>query len=422
VQALLDAQAAELEARTPAQEEAAQAAQAAAEEAMSSASPQEAVARSVRLALSRALLLMLLEHALPHLQGGAGAEALARFTEANRPRTDSSAAAVECLLAAWAPLSVHSESEGSVPPPARHVLEAFAAEEEARARAPGATAALLATLRMPVNSTRPMDALLPLAQLLLSVGTLRRAAAGGAVAAVVAAMQVCRADDNVQACGCCALAFLACFGSAVRSADTQAAVAAVRRAQTVHPGMSHVSVSAAAALKCLAPAAAAAADAAMAALLAEEEAEATARRGKGGATAAARNANAKAKGKKKRGSTGKGGRGGSAAPRVAPSDEEEEDAAAASVPATATVASIQAALPQLSLASAAPLAAAAADEAHEDDELCVCCLDAPRDTPLPCCASAHAPVLCAPCAVQLCARERPACPLCRAPVHADALS
>jgi hypothetical protein len=56
------------------------------------------------------------------------------------------------------------------------------------------------------------------------------------------------------------------------------------------------------------------------------------------------------------------------------------------------------------------------DDDDDDDALCVCCLDAARDTPLPGCAAAHAPVLCAPCAVAVCARAGPTCPLCRAPV------
>jgi hypothetical protein len=76
-------------------------------------------------------------------------------------------------------------------------------------------------------------------------------------------------------------------------------------------------------------------------------------------------------------------------------------------------------------ASAAPLAPAAAppphatsggDAPHEDDELCVVCLDAPRDTPLAGCAAVHAPVLCAACVARLLAGAAPACPLCRAPV------
>ena len=60
---------------------------------------------------------------------------------------------------------------------------------------------------------------------------------------------------------------------------------------------------------------------------------------------------------------------------------------------------------------------AAADEAHEDDHLCVVCLDGPRDASLPGCAGAHADVLCAACAAVLFARQAP-CPLCRAPSRA----
>jgi hypothetical protein len=56
------------------------------------------------------------------------------------------------------------------------------------------------------------------------------------------------------------------------------------------------------------------------------------------------------------------------------------------------------------------------EEEDDDDALCVCCLDAERDTALPGCADVHAPVLCAPCAVAVCARAAPTCPLCRAPV------
>ena len=85
--------------------------------------------------------------------------------------------------------------------------------------------------------------------------------------------------------------------------------------------------------------------------------------------------------------------------------------------------------PGLSLASASPAAPPSApqpagvanagtadDSAHEDDALCICCLDSPRDTALPGCAGAHADVLCAPCAALLCDRPAPVCPLCREPV------
>ena len=58
---------------------------------------------------------------------------------------------------------------------------------------------------------------------------------------------------------------------------------------------------------------------------------------------------------------------------------------------------------------------------HEDEGLCIVCLDAPADTSLPGCDGAHAVVLCAPCAVRIVAVPAPAraggacCPLCRAP-------
>ena len=63
---------------------------------------------------------------------------------------------------------------------------------------------------------------------------------------------------------------------------------------------------------------------------------------------------------------------------------------------------------------AAPAVAVADDVPHEDDGLCVVCLDAPRDAPLPGCATSHVDVLCAGCAAALRARGAP-CPLCRAP-------
>jgi hypothetical protein len=58
----------------------------------------------------------------------------------------------------------------------------------------------------------------------------------------------------------------------------------------------------------------------------------------------------------------------------------------------------------------------AVDESHEDDALCVCCLDAPRDTPLVGCGGAHPPCVCADCAALLKTAAAPACPLCRAPL------
>ncbi len=64
----------------------------------------------------------------------------------------------------------------------------------------------------------------------------------------------------------------------------------------------------------------------------------------------------------------------------------------------------------------APQLAPAADAPHEDDGLCVCCLDAARDTALPGCAGAHPPAVCAACAALLLHAAAPACPLCRAPL------
>ena len=126
----------------------------------------------------------------------------------------------------------------------------------------------------------------------------------------------------------------------------------------------------------------AAADAAAAALLAEEEAEAAPK----GAVAAAA-----AAGKKKRA--------GSSARRRAKAAAAASEAAAADAGA---------ALAGLELDDER-----SADPAHEDDELCVVCLDAPRDTALACCGAAHPPLLCADCAAALLARSSggPACPV-----------
>jgi hypothetical protein len=52
-----------------------------------------------------------------------------------------------------------------------------------------------------------------------------------------------------------------------------------------------------------------------------------------------------------------------------------------------------------------------------DDALCVCCLDAARDTPLAACAAVHAPVLCGPCAARIATLgARPSCPWCSTPI------
>lgn len=57
-----------------------------------------------------------------------------------------------------------------------------------------------------------------------------------------------------------------------------------------------------------------------------------------------------------------------------------------------------------------------ADAPHEDDDLCVICLNSERDTALAGCATAHPPALCAGCARRLLAAGGvPVCPLCRAP-------
>ena len=78
---------------------------------------------------------------------------------------------------------------------------------------------------------------------------------------------------------------------------------------------------------------------------------------------------------------------------------------------------VAAAASSLASLSLRPSASPPADEPHEDDTLCLICLDAPRDTPLPGCETAHAAVLCAPCVVRLLTGPTGAatCPLCRAP-------
>ena len=66
--------------------------------------------------------------------------------------------------------------------------------------------------------------------------------------------------------------------------------------------------------------------------------------------------------------------------------------------------------------AAARPAAPIVDAPHEDDDLCVICLDEPRDTALAGCGAAHPPALCAGCARRLLAPGgAPVCPLCRAP-------
>lgn len=96
-------------------------------------------------------------------------------------------------------------------------------------------------------------------------------------------------------------------------------------------------------------------------------------------------------------------------PAAQPAQKQKQQQQPASVAATAAVTPPLAAL---SLRPSPP-----PDAAHEDDTLCLICLDAERDTPLPGCETAHAPVLCAPCVVRLLTRPGAAatCPLCRAP-------
>jgi hypothetical protein len=57
------------------------------------------------------------------------------------------------------------------------------------------------------------------------------------------------------------------------------------------------------------------------------------------------------------------------------------------------------------------------DAAHEDDCLCVCCLDAAGDTALAGCRGAHPPVVFAYCAAQLLVSAQPMCPMCRKPAR-----
>ena len=174
-------------------------------------------------------------------------------------------------------------------------------------------------------------------------------------------------------------------------------------------------------------AAAAAAEAAAAALLAEEEA---------GASVAQPSSTA---GKKKRpGSSARKRAAATAATEPvsdAPAQASPDELSAAcdvetqrpavpttppaAPPASEPDAAIEELFPWLALGDAAPCEQ---DAAHEDDGLCIICLDAERSTPLPGCADAHAPVLCATCAAAMCARaaQQAVCPWCSAPCAAAA--
>ena len=61
-------------------------------------------------------------------------------------------------------------------------------------------------------------------------------------------------------------------------------------------------------------------------------------------------------------------------------------------------------------------AAAAAPPAELDDDMCVICMDAPRDTPLAACADRHAAVLCAACAANVLVQGSKVCPWCGTPL------
>ena len=67
------------------------------------------------------------------------------------------------------------------------------------------------------------------------------------------------------------------------------------------------------------------------------------------------------------------------------------------------------------IAGPAP-AAAAAPPAELDDDMCVICMDAPRDTPLAACADRHAPVLCGACAASVLVQGSRVCPWCSTPL------
>ena len=181
----------------------------------------------------------------------------------------------------------------------------------------------------------------------------------------------------------------------------------------------------------------AAADAAMAELLAEEAASSA-------SAAAAKAKSAKAKAKKK--VKAKGGAGPSGAAEEPQDEPQDEPAAPVPAPAAALAQPLAAPPQQPQLRDVPPSPAPAPppaaqqlaapsfeslfpwlvvpeaprpalvplDAPHEDDLLCVCCLDAPRDTALAGCAGVHADAVCSDCAALLLSRPLPSCPLCRA--------
>ena len=148
----------------------------------------------------------------------------------------------------------------------------------------------------------------------------------------------------------------------------------------------------------------AAAEKAAAELLAEEEAAAQKKEKQGA---------------KKKGSSARRRAAAAQAAAAAPASEEVAGAAEAVDEAAMAAALSRASItpPAAAPASGAALqhvsAAATYDVPHEDDDLCVVCLDGPREAALGSCA--HPPALCCFCVARLLATDVPTCPLCRAP-------
>ena len=148
----------------------------------------------------------------------------------------------------------------------------------------------------------------------------------------------------------------------------------------------------------------AAAEKAAAELLAEEEAAAQKKEKQGA---------------KKKGSSARRRAAAAQAAAAAPASEEVAGAAEAVDEAAMAAALSRASItpPAAAPASGAALqhvsAAATYDVPHEDDDLCVVCLDGPREAVLGSCA--HPPALCCFCVARLLATDAPTCPLCRAP-------
>jgi hypothetical protein len=365
--------AAEVAVRTPEENAAAKAAMADAEAAAEVAERYQVAAQKVMMTLAR-LVQCTFDDIGDHQSEPLSTE----------PELPGWSGAIDAVLAGWeAARARRARSSADVTPPTREALEKIAAAEDARSRAQDAADARVAVL---LAAKDKEDAVvLALAQLADAPADAPRACSAGAVAAVAAAMRTLRNSSEVAALGCAALVQLARHGNIDSGAQmaAQAAHDALRR----FDGHEYVAAIAPAALACLAQPAAAAADAAMAALLAEEEAHAATRRDKAAKTASR-------KSKKKR--SGKGGSKAQAAAdaRAAASDDD------------------------VALEQETPAAAAPVDAPHEDDDLCVCCLDAERDTPLSGCVGVHPPAVCAGCAALLLHAAAPACPLCRAPIVA----